>query len=55
MDAIRGVPKFMDGVIEVRQLNDTRLLWRTEIGGVDESWRPRSPSRFPTCGSPGTA
>ena len=31
-------PKFMDGVVEVRQLSDTRLLWRSEIGGVDESW-----------------
>jgi uncharacterized membrane protein len=31
-------PKFMDGIVEVKQLSDTRLLWRSEIGGVDESW-----------------
>lgn len=26
-------PEFMDGVEEVRQLNDTTLHWRTNIGG----------------------
>jgi len=27
-------PEFMDGVEEVRQLSDTRLHWKTKIGGV---------------------
>jgi uncharacterized membrane protein len=40
-------PKFMDGVVEVRQLNDTRLLWRTEIGGVDESWEAEITEQVP--------
>jgi len=40
-------PKFMDGVIEVRQLSDTRLAWRTEIGGVDESWEAEIDEQIP--------
>ncbi len=40
-------PKFMDGVVEVRQLSDTRLLWRTEIGGVDESWEAEITEQVP--------
>src|SRR5690242_2731979 len=27
-------PQFMDGVREIRQLDDTHLHWKTEIGGV---------------------
>jgi len=26
-------PQFMDGVREIRQLDDTHLHWKTEIGG----------------------
>ncbi len=40
-------PKFMDGVVEVRQLSETRLLWRTEIGGVDESWEAEIDEQVP--------
>jgi uncharacterized membrane protein len=40
-------PKFMDGVVEVRQLSETRLLWRTEIGGVDESWESEIDEQVP--------
>ncbi len=31
-------PRFMDGVAEVRQLDDKRLFWRAEIGGVEKTW-----------------
>jgi uncharacterized membrane protein len=31
-------PRFMDGVLEVRQLNDKRLFWRARIGGVEREW-----------------
>nr|MDQ6918501.1 SRPBCC family protein [Candidatus Dormibacteraeota bacterium] len=31
-------PQFMEGVKEVRQLDDKHLQWRAEIGGKEESW-----------------
>lgn len=31
-------PNFMEGVKEVRQLDDTRLFWRAEIVGKEETW-----------------
>src|SRR5579859_1096625 len=31
-------PKFMQGVKEVKQLNDKRLYWHAEIAGKDEKW-----------------
>ena len=31
-------PRFMEGIKEVRQLDDRRLRWRAEIGGKEESW-----------------
>jgi uncharacterized membrane protein len=31
-------PRFMEGVEEVRQLNDSRLHWKAEIGGKTEEW-----------------
>jgi uncharacterized membrane protein len=31
-------PQFMDGVVEVRQLDDTRLHWVAEIGGRRAEW-----------------
>jgi len=40
-------PKFIDGIVEVRQLSETRLLWRTEIGGVDESWEAEIDEQIP--------
>ena len=31
-------PQFMEGVEEVRQLSDSRLHWKAEIGGKTEEW-----------------
>ena len=31
-------PRFMEGVKEVRQLDDTHLHWVAEIAGVDKEW-----------------
>jgi uncharacterized membrane protein len=31
-------PRFMEGVQEVRQLDDKRLTWRAKIAGKDEQW-----------------
>jgi uncharacterized membrane protein len=31
-------PRFMEGVEEVRQLDDQRLHWRAAIGGKTEEW-----------------
>ncbi len=31
-------PRFMEGVEEVRQLDDTHLHWRAEIAGVRREW-----------------
>lgn len=31
-------PRFMEGVEEVRQLDDTHLHWRAKIGGKEEQW-----------------
>ena len=32
-------PRFMEGVKSVRQLDDTHLEWRAEIGGEEHSWQ----------------
>ena len=31
-------PRFMEGVEEVRQLDDTHLHWRANVGGKEEEW-----------------
>jgi uncharacterized membrane protein len=31
-------PKFMEGVQEVKQLDDTHLHWKAQIGGKDKHW-----------------
>jgi uncharacterized membrane protein len=31
-------PRFMEGVKEVRQLDDKRLHWHAEVAGKDEQW-----------------
>jgi uncharacterized membrane protein len=31
-------PRFMDGVKEVRQLDDTHVHWRASVGGKEKEW-----------------
>jgi uncharacterized membrane protein len=31
-------PRFMEGVEEIRQLDDKRLHWRTNVGGKEKEW-----------------
>ncbi|HRO60065.1 MAG TPA: SRPBCC family protein [Burkholderiaceae bacterium] len=40
-------PRFMHGVIEVRQLDDKRLRWRAEIGGKTEEWESEITEQIP--------
>jgi uncharacterized membrane protein len=40
-------PQFMEGVKEVRQLDDKRLLWRAEIGGQEETWEAEIVEQVP--------
>ncbi len=32
-------PKFMEGVQEVKQLDDKHLYWRAKVGGKEETWQ----------------
>jgi uncharacterized membrane protein len=34
-------PRFMKNVKEVRQLDDTRLVWTAEIGGTEHTWEAK--------------
>ena len=40
-------PQFMEGVKEVRQLDDKRLQWRAEIGGKEETWEAEIVEQVP--------
>jgi uncharacterized membrane protein len=40
-------PRFMEGVKEVRQLDDAHLQWHAEIGGNDEKWEAEITSQVP--------
>ena len=31
-------PEFMEGVVEVRQLDDKRLHWKAKIAGKEKEW-----------------
>jgi uncharacterized membrane protein len=31
-------PRFMDGVLQVHQIDDKRLSWRARIGGIEKEW-----------------
>jgi uncharacterized membrane protein len=40
-------PRFMDGVKEVRQLDDRRIHWKAEIGGRDKEWDAEITEQIP--------
>ena len=40
-------PQFMEGVEEVRQLDDVRLHWKAEIGGVSREWEAEITEQSP--------
>jgi uncharacterized membrane protein len=40
-------PRFMDGVREIRQLDDTHLHWKTEIGGVKREFDAEITEQIP--------
>lgn len=39
-------PLFMEGVEEVRQEGDKRLLWKAKIAGKDKQWEAEITERF---------
>ncbi len=40
-------PRFMDGVKEVRQLDDTHLHWRASVGGKEKEWDAQITEQVP--------
>ena len=40
-------PKFMDGVEEVRQLDDTHLHWKAEVAGRTKEWEAEITEQHP--------
>jgi uncharacterized membrane protein len=40
-------PRFMEGVLEVRQLDDRRLYWRAQIGSAEREWRAEIVDQVP--------
>ena len=40
-------PRFMEGVEQVHQLDDTTLEWRAKIAGVEKVWRARILEQVP--------
>ncbi|MEO7558744.1 MAG: SRPBCC family protein, partial [Nitrosospira sp.] len=40
-------PKFMKGVLEVRQLDDTHLHWCAEVAGKEEEWDAEITEQIP--------
>jgi uncharacterized membrane protein len=40
-------PRFMEGVEEVRQLDDSRLFWKADIGGAEKEWYARITEQKP--------
>ena len=40
-------PKFMEGVRQVTQLDDTRLQWKANIAGKDEEWNAEITEQIP--------
>jgi uncharacterized membrane protein len=44
---LESFPQFMEGVKEVRQLDDKRLHWRAEIGGQEREWEAEITEQIP--------
>ncbi len=40
-------PKFMEGVKEVRQLDDKHLYWHADVGGKDLTWNAEITEQLP--------
>jgi uncharacterized membrane protein len=40
-------PKFMEGVKQVKQLDDKRLYWKANIAGKDEEWQAEITEQIP--------
>jgi uncharacterized membrane protein len=40
-------PKFMEGVKEVTQIDDTHLAWRAEVGGKEKAWEAEITEQVP--------
>src|SRR4029450_6412830 len=40
-------PRFMDGVLQVRQIDDKRLSWRARLGGVEKEWEAEITDQTP--------
>ena len=40
-------PRFMEGVKEVRQLDDRRLVWRAVVGGKEKTWEAEISEQIP--------
>jgi uncharacterized membrane protein len=40
-------PKFMEGVAQVKQVNDKRLHWKANIAGKEEEWDAEITEQIP--------
>jgi uncharacterized membrane protein len=40
-------PRFMDGIKQVKQLDDTTLEWTAQINGLERSWRAKITEQEP--------